>query len=110
MLQHNRQQSAFGRIREKTSVKAIRFDTCGKTEQKRSFFSWRREGDSNPRFGINRTTDFESVTFDHSDISARFSIINIFLKVFNLFQLQSLFLMKNLGDCQIFVNSIKFDY
>ena len=29
----------FVAYREKTSAKAIRFDTCGKTEQKRSFFS-----------------------------------------------------------------------
>lgn len=43
----NKVRFSIGAKKKKTSVKAIRFDTCGKTEQKRSFFSWLRGQDLN---------------------------------------------------------------
>lgn len=59
------------RIKKRMKVK----NKIKKSQTFAGFFLWRRERDLNPRylFGI---PVFETGTFDHSDISAQFTVIS----------------------------------
>ncbi len=47
--------------------------------QYQDFYLWRRERDSNPRYGLTRTHTFQACSLSHSDTSPKFShfIINL---------------------------------